>query len=228
MRTRGIGRTPGNDGAGVGEDRPGRLKIDERGDERRAVGDEKVPSHGCIVTADLLDGSKIDPRIDLIAIDGARQQHACEARLVQLRQERLRNPAGALDFIRDGSNGSSQAASASYRVGAGAVVHAPSREIMRNDIADQSRAAVNPSPSLSAAGWRPAGRASPRLARGTSWNLGAGRAYGGQPSRSALHAPAPVARPTAHRAVAARTDLHRRWLSARPPYRLPSRARRLD
>ena len=118
-RLRLVRRSPGDDGARIGEDRAHRLRRQERRDQRRAVGDEDVPADRAVVPADLLDRAQIDPWFQLVAIDRARQQHAAQPRGVQLRQQRLGNALRALDRIGGGLDRGAKFARAGNGVGGG-------------------------------------------------------------------------------------------------------------
>ena len=118
-RLRLVRRSPGDDGARIGEDRAHRLGRQERRDQRRAVGDEDVPADRAVVAADLLDRAQIHPWFQLVAIDRARQQHAAQPRGVQLRQQRFGNALRALDRIGGGLDRGTKFARAGDGVGRG-------------------------------------------------------------------------------------------------------------
>ena len=71
------------------------------------------------MAADLLDRVEVEPRRQFIAIDGAWQQYAAEARGMDLRQERLGDALRALDLVGGGSDGGAEFARASDGVGCG-------------------------------------------------------------------------------------------------------------
>jgi hypothetical protein len=60
------------------------------------------------VAADFLDRVQIGPGIGLIAADGARQQHAQQAGVVQLCQQRLGDVLGPFYLVRRGRDGGTQ------------------------------------------------------------------------------------------------------------------------
>ncbi len=94
-----VGRAPGDEAARIGIDRARRLEWNERRYQSRAVGDEHVPADRPVEPRNLGNGVEIDPRLDLIAADRTRQQHAEQPRFVQRRQHRLRNLLRALDLV---------------------------------------------------------------------------------------------------------------------------------
>ncbi len=95
-----VRRSPGHHSTRISENRLHRLRREKRRDQRGAVGDEHVPTDRAIVAADLLDRLQIHPRRHLIAIDRARQQHATDARGMDLRQQWFGDALRALNFIR--------------------------------------------------------------------------------------------------------------------------------
>ena len=94
-----IGRPPGDIVTRIRVDRPGGFQWNERGDKGRAVGDEQIPANRAVMAADLLDRAKIRPRLNLIAANRKRQQHACQPSLMDSGQNRFRNGLGALDLV---------------------------------------------------------------------------------------------------------------------------------
>ncbi len=118
-RLRLVGWAPGNHRSRVGEDGAGGFGRQERRDQGGAVGDEYVPADGAVVAADLLDRVEVEPRRQFIAIDGAGQQHAAQARGMDLRQEGLGDALRALDFVGGGSDGGAEFARAGNGVGGG-------------------------------------------------------------------------------------------------------------
>ena len=95
----GVRRTPGDDGAGIGEDGAGGFQFQERGDEGGGVGDEGNPGDRAIGAAEFLDGAEIEPGLDLVAADGTRHQHAEDPRLVQVVQQGSGNALGAFQLV---------------------------------------------------------------------------------------------------------------------------------
>ena len=121
VRLAGVGRSPGHHRARVGEDGVHRLRLQERRDQRRTVGDEDVPAHRTVVPADFLDGAQIGPRVHLVAVHRAGQEHAAQPRGVDLRQQGLGDALGALDLVRRGDDGRAQRTGARDRVGGAGV-----------------------------------------------------------------------------------------------------------
>ena len=75
-----VGRSPGDQAARIAVDRARRLERDEGRDQGRAVGHEHVPAQRAVVAGDLLDRRDIDPGLDLLAAQRARQQQAEQPR----------------------------------------------------------------------------------------------------------------------------------------------------
>ncbi len=126
-----VGRTPGDDGTGIVEDRMHRFGIEERRDQRHAVADEQVPAERAIVPADFLEGAEIHPGFDLVAVHRARQEHAAQAGCVQFAEQGLGNFLGAFDLVRGGGDGGGQITRPRDRVRPGEDIHRTFRAMMQ-------------------------------------------------------------------------------------------------
>jgi hypothetical protein len=100
-------------------------RLQERGDQRGAVGDEHVPGHRGIVAGDLLNGQRICAGLDLVAASRARQQHARQACVVQLGQQRRGDAPRALDRVGGRGDGHAEDAGLRERVWTVPGIHAP-------------------------------------------------------------------------------------------------------
>ena len=121
----GVGRPPGDEGAGVGEDRLRHARLQERGDQGGTVGDEHVPRHRGIVAGDLLYGQHVGAGLHLVAAGRARQQHARHARVVQLGQKRRGDAPRVLDRVGGRGDGRAEDAGLRKRVWTVPGIHAP-------------------------------------------------------------------------------------------------------
>src|SRR5260221_8744759 len=111
-----VGRTPGDEAAWIRVDGARRVERNERRDQGRAVGDEDVPADRAVEARDLLDRAEVEPRLELVAADRTRQQHAVDARVVELAECRLGNLLIALDFVGYGGNSGADSACAGHRI----------------------------------------------------------------------------------------------------------------
>src|SRR5260221_7816786 len=110
-----VGRTPGDEAAWIRVDGARRVERNERRDQGRAVGNEDVPADRAVEARDLLDRAEVEPRLELVAADRTRQQHAVDSRVVELAEGRLGNLLMAVRFVGDGGPNGAE------RPGAGAL-----------------------------------------------------------------------------------------------------------
>ena len=123
-RARGVGRPPGDERTRIAEDSARNIGFQKRCDQRRAVGDEGIPGDRGIVTGKRLDHLKACAGLGLPTADGTRKKQSQQLRVVQLRQQRLRNAARFFDRVGGSGNCRAEIVRDRDRVLAAVAVHA--------------------------------------------------------------------------------------------------------
>jgi hypothetical protein len=92
------------------------LAIEIRRDQSSAIRDRQAPADRAVIARRRLDRAHIGHRVDFVAADRKRQQHAEQPRIVQPGQQRLRNAPRPLDRVRRLEDRRPQRAHATRRI----------------------------------------------------------------------------------------------------------------